>query len=91
MLSKSYFPILDQEEDGKFPTVLTKLLNKEYFFTISVSEENVAQKSDVYEVCDIQLDINDKIKNLTAVEEISEEPEDDQSIQVKINMLSFNN
>lgn len=91
MLSKSYFPILDQEEDGKFPPVLTKLLNKEYFFTISVNEENVAQKSDVYEVCDIQLDINEKIKNLTTVEEISEEPEDDQSIQVKINMFSFNN
>ncbi|KAL1808435.1 hypothetical protein ACET3Z_025425 [Daucus carota] len=69
---------LTEEEDGKFPPVLKNMLNKEYGFTILVNEENILKNSEVYEVCDVQINVDESDENAADVQQISEDAEDDQ-------------
>ena len=74
-----------QEEDGKFPPIFNEIINKEYVITVDVSEDNLKLNSEVYEVCDVQMDVEQKISNLENDDNFSEEPEDDLTIQVNVN------
>ncbi|KAL1812673.1 hypothetical protein ACET3Z_022738 [Daucus carota] len=72
---------LTEEEDGKFPPIFNEIINKEYVITVDVSEDNLKLNSEVYEVCDVQMDVEQKISNLENDDNFSEEPEDDLTIQ----------
>ena len=58
------------------------MLNGEYGFTILVNEENILKNSEVYEVCDVQIQEEDNLENATDVQQISEDAEDDQMVHV---------
>ena len=67
------------------------MLNKEYGFTILVNEENILKNSEVYEVCDVQINVDESVENATDVQQISEDAEDDQMLDVSFlsNRLMF--
>ncbi|WOH15092.1 hypothetical protein DCAR_0934629 [Daucus carota subsp. sativus] len=68
---------LTEEEEGKFPVLLKNLLNKEYDLTISINEDNISKNNEVYEVCDIQIDLQETAGNMKDVDHMSEDAEDD--------------
>ncbi|KAL1818393.1 hypothetical protein ACET3Z_013262 [Daucus carota] len=55
-------------------------LTEEYGFTILVNEENILKNSEVYEVCDVQINVDESVENATDVQQISEDAEDDQML-----------
>lgn len=57
-------------------------MNKEYVITIDVSEENLKENYEVYQVSDVHMDGEQTISAFENVDNLSEEAEDDQTIQV---------
>ena len=78
---------MKQEEDGKFPPLFNNFINKEYVLTIDVSEENLKLNSEVYQISDVQMDVEEKLSDLENFDNLSEEAEDDLTIQVHDNFL----
>ncbi|KAL1827487.1 hypothetical protein ACET3Z_005899 [Daucus carota] len=72
---------LTEEEDGKFPPLFNNFINKEYVLTIDVSEENLKLNSEVYQISDVQMDVEEKLSDLEHLDNLSEEAEDDLTIQ----------